>query len=93
MKIKKINALVVGCIFALAMILNQLINFVVGYLLGLLPRSVLMSLGESVILAKSIGILLLLIMGFLLGALLALVYNLMAKSKRCQLILETDNKK
>ncbi len=87
MKIKKISAVVLGCIFAVAMIINQLINYVVAYAFNLSP-AIMEYLGGNVILARTVGFLILIIMGFLLGSLLALVYNLMAKSKKLQLVLE-----
>jgi hypothetical protein len=88
MKIKKVNVLVIGIIFALAMILNQLVSLAVGYVLRLSP-SLMTLLGENATLAIIAGFLVILIIGFLLGILVALGYNLMAKSKRLQLVLET----
>ena len=80
--------LVIGIIFALAMILNQLVSLAMGYVLRLFP-SLMTSLGENATIAIIVGFLVILIIGFLLGILVALGYNLMAKSKRLQLVLET----
>lgn len=92
MKIKKISVLVLGCIFALAAILNQILSYVLVFILNLFP-SFMDYLGGNIVLARTAGIVLLIFIGFLLGVLLALGYNLMAKCKKCQLILETDNKR
>lgn len=91
MKIKKISVLVLGCIFALAAIINQILSYVLVFILNLFP-SFMDYLGGNIVLARTAGIVLLILIGFLLGVLLALAYNLMAKCKKCQLILETDNK-
>ena len=88
MKIKKISILVLGCIFALAMILNQLINYVVAYVFNLFP-DLMALLSGNVILARCTGFIVLILMGFIIGMLVALIYNLMAKSKKFQLVLET----
>lgn len=88
MKIKKISVIVLGCIFALFAILNQLINYAVAYIFNLFP-SMMNYLSGNVILTRIIGVILLLVMAFLLGILLAWIYNLMAKSKKFQLVVET----
>ena len=88
MKIRKISILVFGCIFALAMIINQLVNYVAAYALNLFPL-MMTYLGQNIILARTVGFIIILVMGFLIGIILALVYNLIAKSKKFRLVLET----
>lgn len=87
MKVKKISAVGLGWIVALAMVLSYLFNYLFGLLINAFPSFITAVSGNAIVL-RVFAFAVMIIIGFLTGLFLALIYNLFAKREKCRISLE-----